>query len=82
MPMEMERPRKDYQVAYTIVEGRDGREHWLKIGAAFRNSDGSLSVLLDAVPTNGKLHIREPRAFDERRRSAFSDDVPRELLGS
>jgi len=49
-------------VVYTIVKReRDGRNFWVRIGTAFRNRDGSLSALLDAVPTNGTLHIREQR---------------------
>ena len=30
-----------------------------RIGAAFENSDGSINVLMDAVPVNGKIQIRE-----------------------
>lgn len=45
---------------YTIVE-REGNEKsfWVKIGACFTNRDGSLNVYLDALPTNGRLQIRE-----------------------
>jgi hypothetical protein len=35
------------------------REKWTKIGVAFQNRDGSLSVLLDSLPVDGKLHIRD-----------------------
>jgi hypothetical protein len=44
---------------YTIIEkeGRD-KAFWLRVGACFTNRDGSLSVLLDALPKDGKLHIR------------------------
>lgn len=49
-------------VVYTIVERqRDKRKLWVRIGTAFRNRDGSLNATLDAVPTNGTLHIRELR---------------------
>ena len=46
---------------YTIVErqGAD-RAFWVKVGACFSNRDGSLNVYLDALPTNGRLQIREP----------------------
>jgi hypothetical protein len=45
---------------YTIVE-REGLEKsfWVKVGACFTNRDGSLNVYLDALPTNGRLQIRE-----------------------
>lgn len=32
---------------------------WIRIGWAITNQDGSLGVTLDALPTNGKLEIRE-----------------------
>ena len=58
-------------VVYTIVaRERDGRKFWVRIGSAFRNRDGSLNAVLDAVPTNGKLHIRAYRPFSERERAA------------
>mgnify|MGYP001594884814 FL=1 len=62
---ERERGARAPLVVYTIVKReRDGRSFWVRIGTAFRNRDGSLSALLDAVPTNGTLHIREQRPFE------------------
>lgn len=49
---------------YTIVERKD-EEHpdrkniWIHIGVAFINRDGSINVRLNALPVDGKLHIRE-----------------------
>ena len=53
--------RKD---VFTITEGTDGKSFWRKLGTAFTNRDGSLTVLLDAVPVNGRLHIRDPKEKD------------------
>lgn len=36
-----------------------GKAFWTRIGVAFSNRDGSLSVILDALPVDGKLQIRE-----------------------
>ena len=49
--------RKD---VYTVIE-RNGlsKPYWLKIGAGFVNRDGSLSVVLDAIPPNGRLQVRD-----------------------
>lgn len=56
------------KAVYTIVErGGDAKNLWLRIGIAFPNRDRSLNVLLDAVPVNGRLHIRES-AQDENGR--------------
>jgi hypothetical protein len=58
----MENVTKTPLVVYTIVEReRDQKKLWVRIGSAFRNRDGSLNAMLDAVPTNGSLHIRELR---------------------
>lgn len=52
-------------VAYTIVKReRDGRSFWVRVGSAIRNRDGSIAVTLDALPTNGTLHIREQRPHE------------------
>ena len=51
----------DFKVVYAIVE-RGTSRHWLRIGLAFVNSDGSLNVRLDAMPLNGQLHIRDQTA--------------------
>jgi len=42
---------------FTVVD-RSGKSFWVRIGAAFENYDGSETVLLDALPLNGKMQIR------------------------
>jgi hypothetical protein len=52
---------------YAIVDRKD-KHYWLKIGAAFTNRDGSLTVYLDALPIGThRLQIREPRVWDDAR---------------
>ena len=48
----------DYKIVYAIIE-RGARRHWLRIGLAFPNRDGSLNVRLDALPLSGQLQIRD-----------------------
>ena len=45
---------------FTIIE-KEGwdKSVWRKVGAAFENKDGSLTLFLDALPLNGKLHVRD-----------------------
>jgi hypothetical protein len=47
-------------VVYTITE-KPGSEKsfWSKIGSAWINRDLSINIQLDALPVNGKLHLRE-----------------------
>lgn len=54
-----------WKVVYAIVE-RGPRKHWLRIGMAFVNRDGSLNVRLDAMPLSGQLHIRDNPPRDPR----------------
>lgn len=64
----MENSTRQHLVVYTIVEReKDKKKLWVRIGSAFRNRDGSLNAMLDAVPTNGSLHIRELRALPSDR---------------
>jgi hypothetical protein len=52
---------------FTVI-AREGMQKpfWLRVGACFTNRDGSLSVLLDAYPKDGKLQIRSrPQEWDK-----------------
>lgn len=49
---------------FNIIEGKDGKERWVKIGHAFLNRDGSINAYLDVYPRDGKLQIRERRTRD------------------
>jgi hypothetical protein len=49
---------------FAIAQGDDQhRARWTKIGIGFVNSDQSLNVVLDAMPINGRLHIRDRQKF-------------------
>lgn len=39
----------------------EGRAYWCRIGSAWKNSDDSLTVKLNALPVNGELVIKKPR---------------------
>jgi len=53
---------------YTTRDG-EKKSKWMLVGSAFKNNDGSLNVLLDALPLDGKIHIRkiEPKQEGARR---------------
>ena len=44
---------------FSIKEGKDKTDVWVKAGMAFVNRDGSMNVYLDVLPLDGKLHVRE-----------------------
>lgn len=61
-----------WKAVYTILD-RGARKHWLRIGMAFVNRDGSLTVRLDAMPLTGQLHIRDAPAPARDGNGAFPD---------
>lgn len=57
------------KVVYTIIETGEGKSLWRMVGSAFVNRDDSLTVLLDALPVNGRLHVREPSEKEDKHRA-------------
>ncbi|MBI4167605.1 MAG: hypothetical protein HY515_01470 [Candidatus Aenigmarchaeota archaeon] len=47
------------KAVFTVVEASNGTNRWVRIGTAFICRDQSLNVVLDALPVNGRIHIRE-----------------------
>lgn len=42
------------------IANKDGEKAiWTRIGIAFVNKDDSLNVLLNTIPLDGKIHIRD-----------------------
>jgi hypothetical protein len=68
----METSSKKMHAVYTVVPKPEGKDLWLRIGSAFPNRDGSLTVFLDAVPINGRLQIREYQPRDGESRASKS----------
>ncbi|MDO8644611.1 MAG: hypothetical protein Q7S00_06585 [bacterium] len=53
---------------YTISErtGAEEKSRWTRIGVGFVNRDSSINVVLDAIPTNGRMQIRDRQTKQER----------------
>jgi hypothetical protein len=47
---------------FSIREIKDGKGRagtlWVRAGRAFVNGDGSLNLMLDVLPLDGRLHVR------------------------
>ncbi|MCA2976731.1 MAG: hypothetical protein INH37_00460 [Myxococcaceae bacterium] len=56
-------------VAYAIRERKGTVSSWVRIGSAWVNRDGSLNLYLDALPVDGKVHIRRPPVTDDASKS-------------
>jgi hypothetical protein len=42
---------------YSIRQAKSGSV-WVRVGCAFVNPDGSMNLYLDALPLDGRLHVR------------------------
>ena len=73
---------KRIQAVYAVVAKPDGRDLFLRVGNAFPNRDGSTTLLLDAIPLAGKLHVRDyqPREASSRGENAASPAAARAEL--
>ncbi|HEY8042065.1 MAG TPA: hypothetical protein VIF15_19815 [Polyangiaceae bacterium] len=71
---EQTRNTRDMKAVYTVVERGQGKSFWVRVGIGFTNKDGSLNLHLDAIPTNGKLQVRE---WEAERRPESMDARPR-----
>lgn len=55
-------------IAYTAKRTKSKRVVWTEIGRAFPHEVGAgLTVLLDAMPTDGRIILLEPDADDHAR---------------
>ncbi len=52
---------------YTVRNGGEGNtDYWTKIGVAFSHNDQKgFSVILEALPVDGRLTIRKPEPKDQ-----------------
>lgn len=56
------------KAVYSIIQYDDKKKsYWLRLGTAFVNRDQSLTVYLDALPTNHQLHIRDVPSSKEKK---------------
>jgi len=72
----MNENRKRFNVINPI-ERKDGKTSWLKIGVGFPNKDNSINLYLDALPTNGRLQLRE--ADEDDKHVANNGDATRPI---
>jgi len=57
--------KPDYRV-FTVRDTKDGGGFWTAVGSAWNSKDGEgLQIKLDALPVNGELVLRKPKAGEE-----------------
>jgi hypothetical protein len=50
----------DFRVSTVVNDPDSGRDRWTNVGVGFQNND-SITVLIDAMPVNGKLILTKPK---------------------
>jgi hypothetical protein len=72
---------ENYQPAFRVysVIPREGKDdYWLNIGLAFPHQDGKgFNVMLQALPLNAKLVLREVAEEEKEQRPVPNDRTPR-----
>ncbi len=74
----------ELKLVYTVVDRGPGKSFWVRVGIGSTNRDGSLNLKLDAIPTNGKLQVRDwqperdQSPYDGTPPPAFSRGGPRD----
>ena len=67
---------RPFKVVYSITENKNGngKSWWTRIGVAFTNRDGSITLKLDCIPLGGTMQVRdyEPRDLDRDTRPSSS----------
>lgn len=65
--------RSDTKAVFAVTE-RGEKSYWTRVGVAMTNRDGSITLLLDALPVSGKLQIRDDEPRGERNGDRDHDD--------
>lgn len=55
-------------IAYSVTRRRDGKSGWKRIGAAYPHEVGAgVTVILDAIPLDGRIVLLEPDTGEQSR---------------
>jgi len=54
----------DWRVSTVVTDPDTGKDRWTNVGVAFEGKE-SITVLVDAMPINGKLILQRPRNKEE-----------------
>jgi len=69
----MESSKNRLKVLCPVKNAKTEKTHWMRMGVAYPNRDGSTNVYLDTLPLNGRLQIR---AWDDDDKAAPQRDMP------
>lgn len=62
--------------AYTVQKREGQDDFWIAIGAAFAHADGDgYNIVLQALPLDGKIVLRPPKAQSDEPQQTGKDNV-------
>jgi hypothetical protein len=62
--------------AYTVAKREGKEDYWTAIGAAFMHQDGDgYNIVLQALPLDGKIVLRLPKAAAENDTKAAQQEI-------
>ena len=78
---EKSEPKQPTHRAYSVIKREGQDDFWLNLGLAFAHKDGKgFNIMLQALPLNAKLVLREPSEEEKEQQPARqerSDRQPR-----
>ena len=57
--------RHPTHTVFTVIDAGE-KSRWLECGVGFTNKDGSINLLLNALPVNGRLQVRDANGREDR----------------
>lgn len=73
---EKDAPKQPSHRAYTVIRREGQDDFWLNIGLAFQHADGrGLNIMLQAMPFDGKIVLREPSDDEADDRQSQKENV-------
>lgn len=68
---------KPSYLAYIVKEGTTPKSYWTRIGAAFAHNDRKgFTLVLDALPLDGRLTLRKPEPKPEEQLPSPVEAIP------
>ena len=72
---EKDQPKQPSHRAYTVIRREGQDDFWLNVGLAFPHADGKgFNIMLQAMPLDGKIVLREPTDDEQQPEPAGQRD--------
>lgn len=62
-----DQPNRPSHIAYSVESGKDDKNHWHRIGAAWPTKGDGLNIKLTAIPIDGNIALRSREELERMR---------------